>query len=294
MAASAARQAADGRDEGHGEGDDAPGAAAPTAGAPPVAGPREAPVADPLVEYLLRLGDDRLVLGHRMSEWCGHGPILEEDIAMSNIALDLIGHASMLLGLAGEVEGDGRDADALAYFRDGVQYRNALMLELPNGDFGFTMVRQFLFDAWSVPCMDALSRCGEPRLAAIAAKILKEDTYHLRHSSEWVVRLGDGTAESHARAQASLDELWRYTGELFDRDAVDEAVAARHGIVVDHGALAAQWRALVTDVAQRATLTLPADGPMRRGGRKGRHTEALGHMLATMQSVARAHPGATW
>lgn len=258
-----------------------------------MAGERRPSVDNPLFEYMLRLGDDRLVLGHRMSEWCGHGPILEEDIALSNIALDLIGHASALLSLAGMVEGKGRTEDALAYFREGVEFRNALMVELPKGDFGFTIVRQFLFDAYSVLLLDALSRARDERLAAIAAKCLKEDKYHLRHSSEWVVRLGDGTDESRARAQRALDELWRYTGELFEHDAIDAAVAAQ-GIVVDHEALRSRWHAMVADVVQRATLTLPADGPMRRGGRTGRHTEHLGHMLAEMQIVARSHPGATW
>jgi ring-1,2-phenylacetyl-CoA epoxidase subunit PaaC len=259
-----------------------------------VAAPRRAPVADPFVEYLLRLGDDRLVLGHRVSEWCGHGPILEEDIAMSNIALDLIGHAQSILALAAEVEGQGRDADALAYFRDGVQFRNCLLVEVPNGDFAVTMVRQFLFDAYSVLLWDALSRCDHPQLAAIAAKSLKEDKYHLRHSSEWVVRLGDGTEESHARAQKALDSLWRFTGELFDHDEVNDAVAAEAMIAVDHAAVHALWEGMVKDVLQRATLTMPTDTGMRRGGRRGLHTEHLGHMLATMQSVARAHPGAKW
>ncbi|MCU0617160.1 MAG: phenylacetate-CoA oxygenase subunit PaaC, partial [Gemmatimonadaceae bacterium] len=192
-------------------------------------------IANPLAEYLLRLGDDRLVLGHRLSEWCGHGPILEEDIAVANFALDLIGQASMFLGLAGEVEGQGRDADALAFFRDAVRFRNALLVELPRGDFGFTMVRQFLFDAYSVVQLDALTRCAHAEVAAIAAKALKEDKYHLRHSSEWVVRLGDGTDESHRRVQDALDTLWRYTGELFEHDAVDAAVAEQ-GIVFDHAA----------------------------------------------------------
>ncbi len=257
------------------------------------AGSRTAAVENPLFEFVARLGDDRLILGHRMSEWCGHGPILEEDIAMSNIALDLIGHASALLALAGQIEGKGRDEDALAYFRDGVAFRNALIVELPNGDFGFTMVRQFLFDAYSVLLWDALSAAPDERLAALAAKSLKEDKYHLRHSSEWVVRLGDGTEESHARAQRALDALWRYTGELFDRDAVDDAVATQ-GIRVDHESLRARWRTMVADVVQRATLTLPEDGPMRRGGRTGRHTEHLGHLLSEMQIVARSHPGARW
>jgi len=259
-----------------------------------VTGPRTPPIDNPLFEYLLRLGDDRLVLGHRMSEWCGHGPILEEDIALSNIALDLVGHSASLLKLAGEVEAKGRDEDALAYFREAVDYRNALIVELPKGDFGFTIVRQFLFDAYSVLLWDALSRAKHETLAAIAAKCLKEDKYHLRHSSEWVVRLGDGTEESHARVQTSLNELWRYTAELFDHDAVDEAVAASDGIVVDHDAIKSRWTTMVAEVAERATLTLPTDVAARKGGRRGRHTEFLGHMLAEMQIVARSHPGAKW
>lgn len=259
----------------------------------PIAAPRSTAVANPLAEYLIRLGDDRLVLGHRLSEWCGHGPILEEDIAMANVALDLIGHASSILKLAGEVEGQGRTEDALAYWRDGTAYRNALLVEQPNGDFAVTMVRQFLFDAHSVLLWDQLSRSAHEPLAAIAAKSLKEDKYHLRHSSEWVVRLGDGTEESHARAQAALDSLWRFTGELFERDAVDEAVAAE-GVVVDMEALRALWDTMVNDVLARATLARPTAPGMRSGGRHGRHTEFLGHLLATMQSVARAHPGATW
>ncbi len=265
----------------------------PESKVPNVAAPRTTPVENPLFEYLLRLGDDRLVLGHRMSEWCGHGPILEEDIALSNIALDLVGHAASVLKLAGEIEGKGRDEDALAYFRDAVAYRNALIVELPKGDFGFTIVRQFLYDAFSVLQWDALSRCGHPTLAAIAAKSLKEDKYHLRHSSEWLVRLGDGTEESHTRVQASLNELWRFTDELFDRDAVDDAVAAL-GVDVDQAAIKSRWQTMVADVVSRATLTLPSDTGMRRGGRRGFHTEHLGHLLSTMQIVARSHPGATW
>ena len=264
-----------------------------SAGTRPVAGARGPDLGDPLVECLLRLGDDRLILGHRLSEWCGHGPILEEDIAPSNLALDLIGQAASLLRLAGEVEGRGRDEDALAYFRDGVQFRNCLLVEQPNGDFGVTMVRQFLFDAHSVLVWEALAAGGHPGLAAVAGKALKEDKYHLRHSSEWVVRLGDGTAESHARVQRALDDLWRFTGELFRRDAVDEAVAA-HGIALDAAAIRPRWDAIVDDVLARATLVRPADAGMRHGGRTGRHTEHLGHLLATMQIVARSHPGAAW
>jgi len=264
-----------------------------TDGAFAVAGVRRAPIENPLFEYLLRLGDDRLVLGHRLSEWCGHGPILEEDIAVANFSLDLVGQAAQLLKLAGEVEGKGRDEDALAYFREGVAYRNCLMVEQPKGDFGYTMMRQFLFDVHSVLLWDALAGAKQETLAAIAAKSLKEDKYHLRHSSEWVVRLGDGTEESHARIQASLDELWRFTGELFEHDAVDEAVAAL-GVRVDHDALRSRWESMVRDVLARATLTVPTDVAMQGGGRRGRHTEHLGHLLATMQIVARSHPGAEW
>lgn len=269
----------------------APGEAAE--GTTNVAGPRRAPYGEPLFEFLLRLGDDRLVLGHRLSEWTGHGPILEEDIATANIALDLIGQAAQLLKLAGAVEGQGRDEDALAYFRDGTQYRNALLVEQPIGDFGDTMLRQFLFDAYSVLLWEALAGCAHEDLAAIAAKALKEDTYHLRHSSAWVVRLGDGTVESRARIQRSLNEQWRLTGELFDRDSVDDAVASL-GIAVDQEAIRERWQGIVDDVLLQATLQAPTAVVMRRGGRRGQHSEHLGHLLASMQSVARAHPGASW
>jgi ring-1,2-phenylacetyl-CoA epoxidase subunit PaaC len=261
---------------------------------PAVAGTRDVPVANPLFEYLLRVADDRLVLGHRLSEWCGHGPILEEDIALANIALDHVGQAAALLELAGRVEGAGRDADALAYLRDERDFRNALLVEQPNGDFGMTMTRQFLFDAYSVLYLGELAGCGHAELAALAAKALKEDTYHLRHSGEWMLRLGDGTEESHARAQAALDVLWRFTSELFEFDDVDEGVGV-HGIHVDRKALRPRWMEVVGDIAKRATLSLPSDDqPMATGGRRGRHTEHLGHMLSDMQIVARSHPGASW
>jgi len=248
---------------------------------------------NPFFEYLLRLADDRLVLGHRLSEWCGHGPILEEDIALSNIALDLIGQASMLLKLAGEVEGKGRTDDMLAYFRDAIEFRNAQIVELPNGDFAATIVRQFLFDAWDVLVLDRLTRATNETLAGIAAKALKEAKYHLRHSAEWVRMLGDGTAESHRRAQAALDALWPYTAELFLTDDIDrQAVAGGSG--VDVGSLLPRWRETVEQVFAEATLTIPKGGFTPRGGRIGRHTEHLGRMLADMQSLARAHPGASW
>lgn len=248
---------------------------------------------EPLVEYLLRLGDDRLVLGHRNSEWCGHGPVLEEDIATANIALDLLGQATLFLHLAGQLEGQGRDEDALAYWRDENMFRNLQMLELPKGDFGFTILRQFLFDAWSYHHLQELSRSTNPEFAALAAKSHKETRYHLRHSSEWVLRLGDGTDESHGRMQAALDELWPWTGEFGWQNEVDAELGAK-GIVPDLESLRAPWDAMVRDVLGRATLTVP-NGPMRMtDGRQGRHTEHLGHLLAEMQIVARSHPGAKW
>jgi ring-1,2-phenylacetyl-CoA epoxidase subunit PaaC len=245
------------------------------------------------VEFLLRHGDDRLVLGHRLAEWCGHGPVLEEDIALANIALDFTGQANMLLGLAGTTEGKGRDQDALAYFRDEREFRNAQLVELPKGDFGFTIVRQFLFDAYDVPFLEALQRSTHADLGGIAAKAYKEARYHLRHSAEWVVMLGDGTQESHARAQHALDELWRYTHELFESDEPMRSLVDA-GIVPDVSSLEQGFRERVTSVATQATLTLPSDGFWARGGRQGRHTEHLGHMLAEMQIVARSHPGASW
>jgi ring-1,2-phenylacetyl-CoA epoxidase subunit PaaC len=246
-----------------------------------------------LFSYLLRLGDDRLVLGHRLSEWCGHGPILEEDIALANISLDLIGEATLLLKLAGQVEGKGRNEDALAYFRDAIDYRNALLVELPIGDFAVTMVRQLFFSVFSLLEMEALQRSAHVDLAGIAAKAVKESRYHVRHSAHWVITLGDGTGESRARAQRAVDDLWRYTGEFFIADAVDRDVAAS-GLGVDPSTLAEPWRAQVEEVLRRATLTAPNVKFMQRGGRDGRHTEHLGHMLAEMQIVARSHPEATW
>jgi ring-1,2-phenylacetyl-CoA epoxidase subunit PaaC len=244
-------------------------------------------------QYLLRLGDDRLVLGHRLSEWCGHGPILEEDIALANVSLDLIGEATLLLKLAGETEGRGRNEDALAYFRDAIEYRNALLVELPKGDFGFTIVRQLFFSVYSLLQMDALTRSTNEDLAGIAAKAVKEARYHVRHSAEWVVTLGDGTSESHERAQHAVDELWRYTGELFMADAIDREVTEA-GVGVDPSTLADRWRTEVGKVLEEATLTIPVTNYMQRGGRDGKHTEHLGHMLAEMQIVARSHPGASW
>jgi ring-1,2-phenylacetyl-CoA epoxidase subunit PaaC len=258
--------------------------------------PAAAPKPNALFEYLLRLGDDRLVLGHRLSEWCGHGPILEEDIAISNVALDLLGQATMLLGLAGQVEGKGRNEDDLAYWREAIEFRNCQLVELPKGDFAFTIVREFLFDVYAAVLLDALSRSSNADLAAIAAKSLKEVKYHVRHSGEWMLKLGDGTDESHRRAQKALHDLWRFTGELFAADEIDRELH-KQGIAPDLAALRPSWESLVREVVHRATLTLPHDPPRAtrvRGGRTGAHTEFLGHLLAEMQIVARSHPGATW
>jgi ring-1,2-phenylacetyl-CoA epoxidase subunit PaaC len=250
-------------------------------------------LSDHLYQYLLRLGDDRLVLGHRLSEWCGHGPILEEDIALANIALDLIGQATLYLKLAGETEGKGRSEDELAYFRDAIDYRNVQMVELPKGDFAFTTLRQFFFDVFSYHVLEQLQSSKHSEVSGIAAKGFKEVRYHVRHSSEWVVRLGDGTQESHARAQKALNELWRFTAEMFQADDVDRAMKDE-GIGADLDAINPRWDAVVSDVLDRATLTIPSDPPAMTGGRRGRHTEHLGRMLSEMQIVARSFPGAQW
>lgn len=248
---------------------------------------------DNLFQYLLRLGDDRLVLGHRLSEWCGHGPILEEDIALANIALDLIGQATLYLKLAGETEGKGRSEDDLAYFRDAIDYRNVQLVEMPNGDYAMTMVRQFFFDVFSYHVLEQLQSSKHNEIAGIAAKGFKEVRYHVRHSSEWVVRMGDGTEESHNRAQKAVNDLWRYTGEMFQADDVDRAMLSE-GIGADLDAIKPKWNEIVADVLNRATLVIPDDPPAMTGGRRGRHTEYLGHMLSEMQIVARSHPGAQW
>jgi ring-1,2-phenylacetyl-CoA epoxidase subunit PaaC len=246
-----------------------------------------------LVEYLLRLADDRLVLGHRVSEWCGHAPILEEDIALANIALDLIGQANTLFTFAGATEGKGRDADALAFLRDELDYRNALIVELPKGDFGFTIARQFLFSAHALVLTEALKASKNTELGGIAEKMNKESRYHVRHSGDWMLRLGDGTDESRQRVQGAVNELWRYTGELFLSDDVEKRLVEQ-GITVDSASLEKPWRAMVDDVLHRAGLTSPSVAWMQRGGRSGKHTEHLGHMLAEMQTLQRQHPGATW
>ena len=249
---------------------------------------------EPLFAYLLRLGDDSLVLGQRLSEWCGHGPVLEEDIALTNIALDCVGQAESMLRLAGEVEGAGRSQDDLAYHRDEVAFRNALLVEQPNGDFGDTIMRQFLFDAFAWHFYGELTESGFAPLAALAAKGHKEVTYHLRHAREWVIRLGDGTDESRRRISASLARLWPFTDELFLTDEVDRKLILE-GIAPDMELLRGKVRRLVETTLAEATLEMPEDPPFwPEGGRSGRHSEHLGHMLATMQILARSHPGAAW
>ena len=244
----------------------------------------------PLVLYTLRRADDALVLGHRLSEWCGHAPSLEEDMALANIGLDLLGQARSLYAYAAEIEAAGHDEDGFAYLRDAPQYRNLLLLEQPNGDYGHTIVRQFFYSAFADPYWRAMMRCSDATLAAVAAKSEKESAYHLRHSSEWMIRLGDGTAESHKRAQAAVDALWPYTGEMFDAGGDTEA-----GVAVDVAALRGAWQATVADNpgagdADDAQQHLDAS---RRPG-VGRHTEHLGPMLSVMQHLQRANPGAKW
>jgi ring-1,2-phenylacetyl-CoA epoxidase subunit PaaC len=248
-----------------------------------------------LFEWLCRLGDNALILGHRTSEWCGHGPVLEEDIALANTALDLIGHTQMWLGLAGEVEGEGRDADNLAYLRDAMKFRNVLLVELPKGDMAVTMMREFLFDAHHHLLLTWLANNSKsPRIAEIAAKALKEVSYHLDRASDIVVRLGDGTAESHRRMQDALDLLWPYTGEMFKADDVDAALA-RAGIAPDLAQMRTDWEAAVREILEEATLEMPDPGAYAHlGGKQGRHTEHLGFILAEMQFLQRAYPGATW
>ncbi|MFN3993301.1 MAG: 1,2-phenylacetyl-CoA epoxidase subunit PaaC [Tabrizicola flagellatus] len=248
---------------------------------------------DAFVDWLCRMGDNCLVLGHRVSEWCGHSPVLEEDIALANTALDLIGQTQLWLGLAGEVEGKGRTADNLAYLRDAAQFRNVLLVERPNGDFGQTLMRQFLFDAWHMEMLRALQGSSDKRVAEIAAKAAKEVAYHLERSADLVIRLGDGTEESRARMQKALNQLWPYTGELFLGDAVDQALAEA-GIAPAPDSLKAAWDRTVAEVMAEATLALPEGTFQHKGGKQGRHTEALGFILADMQFLQRAYPGGTW
>ena len=247
----------------------------------------------PLFAYVLRLADTALVLGHRLSQWSARAPTLEEDIALSNLALDLIGQARMFYEYAGRIEGKGRDEDSLAYLRDETDYRNLLIAEQPNGDFAATMARQLFFAGYAEPYYAALKRSKDETLAAIGAKAAKEMAYHWRHSAEWIIRLGDGTEESHARAQNGLDDLAAYVDEMFAPDAAERAMIDA-GVAPDPALLRAGFDAEIGAALAEATLTAPRYANGQTGGRAGRHTEALGVMLAEMQSLHRAHAGAVW
>ena len=242
---------------------------------------------------VLRLGDTSLVLGQRLSEWIGHAPELEEDLALANLALDLIGQARLLLAYAGELEGHGRDEDALAFLRDATEFTNLTLAEQPNGDFGHTLVRQWLLDSWQLEIYQGLIASTDARLAAIAAKALKETRYHYRFSSGWLVRLGDGTEESHLRVQGALDHLWRFTPELFAPDDIDERMQAA-GVAPSLAELGPQWSRRIDADLAAATLQRPAAQPYPWHGKRGVHTEHLGHMLGEMQYLQRAYPGARW
>jgi ring-1,2-phenylacetyl-CoA epoxidase subunit PaaC len=247
----------------------------------------------PLLNLVLRRADDALILGHRLSEWCGHAPMVEEDIALANLALDLIGQARSLYDYAARAEGSGLGEDHFAYRREQHQYRNCLLVEQPNGDFAATIVRQVLFSAFMDLYWREMIESRDDTLAAIAAKAEKETAYHLRHSAEWLIRLGDGTDESHDRAQAALDELWVYTGELFESDEVERGLA-RSGIAPDVSRLEQTWKQRLAPILREATLNT-VDAPfMQTGGRSGRHTEHLGYILADLQFLQRAHPEAVW
>ena len=249
---------------------------------------------DILKSYCLRLGDNSLILGHRLSEWCGHGPILEEDIAMSNMALDLIGQSRGFLSYAATLEGKGRTEDDLAYLRDAREFVNCILVEQPNGDFAQTMMRSFLYSVFAYLNFRCLVNSKDETISGLAEKSLKEITYHYRHSADWVIRLGDGTSESHQKMQQALEELWSYTDELFEMDEVNESLI-REGIAFDLNSLRTEWDQLVNEVIAKSTLKRPADNIYKsKGGINGIHTENLGFLLAEMQFLQRAYPGAKW
>lgn len=243
--------------------------------------------------YVLRLADTSLVLGQRLSEWVGHAPALEEDLALGNIALDLIGQARLLLSYAGRIEGCGREEDQLAFLRDAPEFYNVALAEQPNGDFAATIVRQALIDAWQLELYHSLTASADARLAEIAAKALKECRYHWRFSCGWLVRLGDGTPESHARAQEALDALWRFTAELITPDALDVRMASL-AIAPPLAAVRGRWEARIAAALEEATLRQPSSQHYPWQGKSGVHTEHLGHLLGEMQHLQRTYPGATW
>lgn len=247
-----------------------------------------------LLDFVTRLGDNSLIAGHRLSEWSSNGPFLEEDIGMINIALDYIGQSRILLTYAGIVEGKGRTEDDFAYVRNNEEFRNALLLEQPNGDFAVTTAKQFYFSAFNFLLFTELQKSSDETLSGFAAKALKEVTYHLRHASEWVLRLGDGTEESKMRMQKGIDEMWIYTGDLFATTEGDLQLQ-KDGIIQDVASLKPKWIAMISDVFQKATLTMPDQKAFQqKGSREGRHTEHLSYIVGEMQSIARVYPGAKW
>jgi ring-1,2-phenylacetyl-CoA epoxidase subunit PaaC len=246
-----------------------------------------------LVKYCLRLGDSSLILGQRMAEWCSNGPILEEDIALSNISLDLFGQSRTMLSYAGEIEGKGRTENDLAFKRLEREFFNSLLSERPNGHFGDTVVRNLFISAFTYHLYKQLSSSSDSTISAFAAKSLKEVTYHLRHSAEWMVRLGDGTDESHEKAQQSLNDLWEYTDDLFAMNEVDEKLML-DDIAIDLNDIKPLWNNTINEVLERATLTRPEDSFMQKGSLSGMHSEVLGHLLSEMQFLPRAYPNAKW
>jgi ring-1,2-phenylacetyl-CoA epoxidase subunit PaaC len=246
-----------------------------------------------LFDYVLRLGDNDLILSQRLAEWCGHGPVLEEDLAQTNVALDLLGQAQLWLEYAGKIEDKGRDADQLAFLRDAHDFRNLLLVEQENGDYADTIARQFYFDAWHFLLLQALQSSADLGVREISEKSLKEVRYHLDRSSGWVIRLGDGTEKSHARIERAINALWPFTGEMFEMDAVDIEMMDQQ-IACDLRALRDPWLNQVSKTLEEATLEVPADCWMQRGGKRGIHSERLGYILAEMQFLQRAYPGAQW
>lgn len=246
-----------------------------------------------LYNYALRIGDNALILSQRLSEWCSNAPFIEEDLALTNFALDMIGRAQVALRYAGELEGKGKTEDILAYRRSERQYYNNQIAEMPNGDFGYTMVRQLFISAFELYFFTELQQSKDATLAAIAAKTLKEVKYHLAHAEDWVIRLGDGTEESHAIVQEAVNKLWMYTGEMFEMDETDKLLLAE-GIAVNMEGLRPMWKDHIRGVLNEATLKMPEDGYMQTGSRKGIHTEHLGHLLSEMQYLQRAYPDAQW
>jgi len=246
-----------------------------------------------LYKYVLALGDDALILGQRLSQWAYKGPFLEEDIALSNISLDMFGRANLLLEYAATLKGNSATSDELAFKRNEREFSNHIICEQPNGNFADTMVRQFFLDAFYKLFLQKLTKSKDEQLSAIAQKSIKETTYHLRHSSKWIIRLGDGTVESHAKVQSAIDNLWMFTNELFEMNEIDNEMLEQK-IGVDCSKLKIEWDKIINEVLSEATLNRPEDANMPTGGRQGIHTEHLGHLLSDMQYLQRAYPDATW